>query len=392
MAGPAQPVNWMMAFKFNAASFPGCGVGCSPPSVGAPGIFGGKEVQYSNGCSQQYVYATNLNPALAKGSGCLGATLTDPLGATFAQVYNTPGYFYVIWNDQLAEIPGGTGTAFAPWGHSKGLLAWNQDGAGFVLQVSTPGWPGSGSSANPRQADGNTLGCISHDDIEFSQHFFALALSSADVGAVLTALGNASVWTSPNLRSLLNNGGPPAIQALAASLGNCSASSSCTMATLSSGVRLISKPSRLPVPPWQLVSAKLNSVPLRVACWWTVPDPMNSTTAGGVPGCWAPGLTAPGAVQIATTGNWQGSSLNLKGGGDDDGNHAKIGVSTDPAQTLCIFGDMNQQGTLNPRPGFPNATACDASQNARGGTFYVLDNGPLFKSLTSLLKGDSAPV
>ena len=61
--------------------------------------------------------------------------------------------------------------------------------------------------------------------------------------------------------------------------------------------------------------------------------------------------------------------------------------------TFSIFGDMNQQGVLVPRKtkSAPKGT-CDSSQDGRGGTFYVLDNPKLFESMTSLLKGQTAPV
>ena len=40
------------------------------------------------------------------------------------------------------------------------MLAWDDSGKGFVMQVSTPSWPGSGSEKRPRKNDGNTLGCV----------------------------------------------------------------------------------------------------------------------------------------------------------------------------------------------------------------------------------------
>lgn len=107
-----------------------------------------------------------------------------------------------------------------PWGHSKGMLAWDANGNGLVMQVSTPDWPGAGNSQNPRQTIGNTLGCIAKDDdIEVSQHFFALKLSPDDVVAVLNALANASVVTDPKNPQIVNNGGPAAIQTAVKALG-----------------------------------------------------------------------------------------------------------------------------------------------------------------------------
>ncbi|MBI4664100.1 MAG: hypothetical protein HY735_35335 [Verrucomicrobia bacterium] len=311
MAGKNQPVDWLFAFKFNAASFPGCTDDGVTPSVGTKGIFGGTVQGYPSGHSQQYVFATNKTPRLVQGAGCLGATNSDPLGVTFGQVYNRPGYNYVLWNDQFYNNP--IENMDSPWGHSKGMAAWNNAGEGFVLQVSTPSWPASGSRANPRKNDGNTLGCIKDDDIEVSQHFFVLKLTKDDLAAVLKALANSSVATSLDHAEIVHNGGPADIQALVKLLGKKSGSKDGTIATLSTGVQLISKPSALAVPPWQLVSSKLNSVPLRVASWWATPQ-IYSTTAETTIGCWPAGLGKPGAVEIATTGTWKNKSIGLEGG------------------------------------------------------------------------------
>ena len=401
MAGKNQPVDWMFAFKFNAASFPGCTDDGTAPAVGTPGIFGGTVEEYKNGHSQQYVYATSNNPALVKGEGCLGATYDDPLGATFAQVYNNPGYHYVLWNDQFYGEP--VGNLDSPWGHSKGMVAWNQDGEGFVLQVSTPSWPGSGSKEDPRNT-GNTLGAIGDDDdIEVSQHFFALKLSKDDLVEVLKALANASVATDTSQPTVVRNGGPADVQELVKALGVPASQSKekspappalpgqpvCTTSQLSSGVQLISKPSALHLPPWQLVSAELGGIPLRVASWWATPE-IYSTDAGVEIDGWPPSLRAPGAVAIALNGNWGGTTIGLTGGMGTNFNHAKIGLSTDSSRPLCIFGDMNQQGAL--RANYAHAGQnMESSQNGRGGTFYVLQNQQLFDSLTQLLKGDTAP-
>lgn len=388
MAGKDQPVNWMFAFKFNAKTFPGCTDDGVTPVVGSTGIFGGIVEPYKSGHSQQYVYATSKNPTLTKGVECLGGTLNDPLGATFGQIYNTPGYYYVLWNDQFYNNP--IANMDSPWGHSKGMVAWNEDGEGMVLQVSTPSWPASGSKNHPRQNDGNTLGCIKDDDVEVSQHFFSLKLTKDDLAAVLKALANASVATNLSKPEIVNNGGPADIQALVNALGKESKSKDVVIATLSSGVKLISKPSALAVPPWQMISAKLNGVNLRVASWWATPY-IYSTAKGQIPGCWGPGLGTPGAVEIATTGIWNGTVIGLEGGEGQNFNHSKIGISTDPKNPLSIFGDMNQQGALAPDYAY-SGQVCSSSQNGRGGTFYVVNDPKLFASLTALLKGDTAPV
>lgn len=387
MAGKNQPVDWMFAYKFNGASFPGCTSNGKKPAAGSPGIFGGNVDDYSEGHSQQYVFASSAKPTLVKGTGCLGATLTDPLGATFDRVYNNPNCFYVLWNDQFYNDP--IATEAAPWGHSKGLVAWDDNGDGLVLQVSTPSWPGSGSSQYVR-ASGNTLGCIvGDDDIEAAQHFFALKINKTDLAAILTALGNASIRTDITKPQIVKNGGPSNIQALVKKLGKESKSTQVSVVTLSSGVQLISKPSLMAVPPWQMVSAKLGGLDLRVASWWAKPK-IYSTKAGVKPKCWAADLGTPGAVEIATTGVWDGTTLGLKGDEGDQSNHAKIGISKVPSKPICIFGDMNQQGALSPDYDYPGQK-CSSSQNGRGGLFFVLTNQELFKGLTQMLAGDTAP-
>lgn len=388
MAGPNQPVEWLFAFKFNAGTFPGCTDDGVTPQPGQPGIFGGTVDVYKSGHSQQYVYATSANPSLTKGTECLGGTLNDPLGATFGQVYNTLGYYYVLWNDQFYNNP--IKNMDSPWGHSKGMCAWNDDGEGFVLQVSTPSWPASGSMAFPRQNDGNTLGCINDDDIEVSQHFFAFAVGKADLMTVLQGLSNSSVATNLGQPSIVNNGGPADVQQLVANLGKESKSNTVFRATLSNGIEMISKPSAMAVPPWQLISASLGGLDLRVANWWAAPA-IYSTANGQTPDCWASGLGAPGAVEIALSGNWDGTVIGLQGGEGQNRNHAKIGISKDPSNPLCIFGDMNQQGALAPDYAY-SGQHCSSSQNGRGGNFYVLKQADLFASLTSLLSGDTAAV
>ena len=179
------------------------------------------------------------------------------------------------------------------------------------------------------------------------------------------------------------------IQALVKKLGKKSHSKECTIVKLSNGMKFISKPYHYAVPPWQLVSAKLGGVPLRVASWWANPE-IYSTSQGEHISCWNANLGIPGAVDIATTGKWGKQVLGLKGGMGKNFNHAKLGVSQNAKKPLCIFGDMNQQGALNPNSDYIGQR-CTSSQNGRGGTFYVLEDQSLFESMTSLLSGESAP-
>lgn len=386
------PVEWFFVFKFNSASFPGCQGKDTCP-------FGGDPQTYPLG--QHFAYASNESPALQDGgNACLGATTADPVSATFAQVYQKK-FHYVMWNDQPygdPQIPTCTssGNCSAPWAHSKGMLAWNDQGEGLVMQVTTPNWPISGGAT---RATGNSLGCLrksgtySGDNVELSQDFFALVLSPSDVAKVLTGLVNAGVATDKSAGSMMiSNGGPGNIQQLVSELGTEPSTSAkqLTDATLDSGVELLSKSSGMDLPPWQFVSAKLGGADMRVATFYDT-DPIPSTQAGslGTGACWDASLGTPGAVQNARTGTWQdpatGKAVSFGlGSTPTDGNHAKIGVTTD--KTTAVFGDENQQGALTSTA---VKAGCSAAQNGRGGTFYVVRDATLAGSVWNLLQGQS---
>lgn len=380
-------VDWWFVFKFNAEDFKECWGATRNCITGGNVQIDDHNYNGTNATlyrfGQQYVYASSENATLQKGSGCLGDTLYDPVGATFNQIYNSDNpYYYVIWNDQFYQEPAINGcpnanACFAPWGHSKGMVAWNDAGDGLVMQVSTPSWPASGNKAFPRQGgDGNTLGCVFDDNVYLSQHFFALKINKNDLVNILLALQNASVVTDPANKQIVNNGGPEDVQALVNSLGQLNVNLRATKVTLSTGVQLISKSSGYAVPPWQMVSAKMNGLPLLVASWYGEPNPIPSTEPM-TPGCWAPDLGNPGPVAITTFGHWEIYPFRL----DEYYNHAKFGASTDLSQPYAIFGDLNQQGALYPTANVP----CSASQNGRGGTFYVVNDPTLQTSILSLI-------
>jgi hypothetical protein len=378
LLAPGHAVDWWFVFKLNAGKFPDCG------GAARACPFGGTVEKYRVG--QQYVFASSESPALKQGEGCAGDTANDPIGATFHQVYNG-AFHYLIWNDQFYQDPAIKGcsgnSCGAPWGHSKGMVVWNNDGNGFVMQVTTPSWPAAGSKQHPRAHDGNTLGCIDDNNVLVSQHFFALKLNKQDLIDVLKSLQNASVVTDPNNLQIASNGGPPEVQDLVNSLGVKSTSADVVQSTLSTGVKLISKPSKLNVPPWQMVSAVLGGPSLRTATWWANPKIPTTTKSTRVK-CWDDSLEKPGAVQVATSGHWDDQEIGLTGGPGPNFNHAKIGVSTSGDHNYAIFGDMNQQGSLAP----PN---CKSSQNGRGGLFYVLENKSLSDSISTLIEGKTAP-
>jgi deoxyribonuclease II len=378
-----QPVDWWFAFKFNTKAFPGCDGGTTPQCT----FGGGEPGKYvsANQFSQQYVFASNANRSLAKGGGCIGTTTDDPVGATFDQSYNGD-YHYVVWNDQFylhPKINGCGASCSGPWGHSKGMVVWDDDGNGYALQVTTPSWPGAGSKKFPRASDGNTLGCVQDNNVKVSQHFFALRLTKDDLIKVLKALQNASVVTDVRNEQLVNNGGPSDVQELVKTLGVKSDSEEITKDELSTGVILVSKPSALNVPPWQMLSAVLDGTPLRSATWWASPQIYSSTASTKI-SCWDDSLRKPGAVAIATTGQWEQQMFGLTGGPSTNNNHAKIGVSTSGDHFYAIFGDLNQQGTLS-------GSNCASSQNGRGGLFYIVDDRTLHDAVENLIKGDTAP-
>jgi hypothetical protein len=375
-----RPVTWFFAFKTNAATDPGV---FDPQRKCA---FGGDPKPYPRGFSLDYGVASDAAPALTPAVGPIGAGDQDPVGATFGQAYNG-SLNYVVWNDQFYNSPKAQGCdkeCGKPWAHSKGMLAWDASGAGFVLQVSTPSWPASGSAAFPRSGDGNTLGCVTDNDVMVSQHFFSLKLTKDDVLKVLSGLVNSQVVTDPSDPQIMHNGGPPDIQALVAQLGRPSASTTVMNVELSSHVRLISKPPKVQAPPWQLVSAELGGVPLLVANWWeTDPkaSPIPNTQKGQTFGCLDASFGPSGAITSATQGNWKGRPIGLYGGLGTNFNHAKFGVSTDSANPLVVFGDMNQEGALSP--------PCGVSQNPRGGLFYVVKDPTLAASVTKLISPPS---
>lgn len=368
------PVDWVFVYKFNSASFPGC-----PDQAAVSCPFGGEPQAYRQG--QQYAFASSENPTLALGKNCLGDTEYDPVGATFGQIYNGD-FHYVVWNDQFygdPAIKGCTNSCSSPWGHSKGLLAWDDTGAGVVMQVSTPSWPASGSAKNPRRTDGNTLGCVEDNDVLVAQHFFAVKLTREDVLAVASALANASVVTDVDNSQIVSNGGPSEIADVVAGLGKRSKADSPIRFKLSTGIVLISKPSSLAVPPWQLVSVQLGGSPLRVATWYANPQ-IPDTDGSDLPGCWANGLGQPGAVVSAKEGHFGSTKFSLIGGPGSDRNHAKLGVSVGRGAPLTIFGDLNQDGALS-----GTAQQCKSSQNGRGGLFFVLENADLHQSISELI-------
>jgi hypothetical protein len=381
LAGPAplldanHPVQWLFVYKFNASTF-------DTHDQPTQCIFGGTPAGKPAG--QAYAVSSSSSPKLVGGNGIIGTSLSDPVGATFNEIYNS-NLNFIVWNDQFYGDPHlKCGKCEKRWGHSKGILAWDDTGNGLILQVTTPDWPGAGSAAVPRPREGNTLGCehATHN-VQYGQDFFALKLTQSDTAAVLDALVNASVVTDPDVPQLARWNRTGMFADKLSKLGQKVSSVDYQDVTLSSGVRLISKASDLRVPPWQLISARLG-VPLRTSTW-RANSPIPTTTDKTPIACWRSNLGKPRAVEIATTGKWKEGDLVKILKMSASGSHGKLGVSLDDSQRFTIFGDMNQQGDITGKK-------CDSAQNGRGGLFFVLTEPQLYQSMRDLLEGQTAPL
>lgn len=60
-------------------------------------------------------------------------------------------------------------------------------------------------------------------------------------------------------------------------------------------------------------------------------------------------------------------------------------ATTSGDKHYVIFGDLNQQGAINP----PH---CERSQDGRDGMFFVVENNDPFNTVTGLLEGESEMV
>ena len=356
------------------------------------------------GWNLDYYLATSQNPSLQFQKGCLGSS-QGPLEKLFSKIYNGNNY-YVIWNDQFKGDPDTSplntpenmahtneetacpngGDCLAPWGHSKGVITWDKDGNGRMLQVTTPNWPRSGSKNYP-STQANSLGCDSHNNVTASQHFFSFKINKDDLIKILKCMINACVVTLPNNKQVVNNGGPKEVQNLVKKLGVLSPGKILHF-TLSNNFQIISKPWNINTPPWQLVSSVLGGKDLKTATWWADPT-IPSTKSGQTPGCWNNSLKPPGEVINMATGKLDQKIIGLTAPKfSPTDNHAKFGCSI--GEDLTIFGDMNQQGALSLNAVY-KGQLCNSSQNGRGGMFLIVPNQKLHDSIDKLLSGCETP-
>ena len=381
---------------------------------------------YKNQWSLQYLIATDKEPKLKKGVGCLGMTNEDPLGSTFNQIYNN-NCNYLIYNDQFYSDPisGPDIVAFGTgYAHAKGMLAWDNNGDGIWLQVTTPNWPKCGSKKFATSWDGNTLGCGLDNNIEASQHFFCICINKIDVINILNGYIQTFIITDnskPQLVYLLKNC-PREIKKLVDQLQIPEFiktwDSSCPknypkgsrkppqinkkylnmnlqgVGNIFKDIKVVFKPSKLRVPPWQYMSTMLNSVDIYSATWWQ-PPAIPSTPRNIKPDCpdWQSffGDKLPGEVSIVKTGKWENIKFSLTASEISNKNHAKFGVGK--IDDICIFSDINQQGAVRCGSGIytckntappESPTCCATGQNYRGGAWIILPNKILANSLREL--------
>ena len=273
------------------------------------------------------------------------------------------------------------------------MLAWNETARASSCRCRRRRGPAPAASVSRKS--GNTLGCVkTNNNLVASQHFFALKLNKEDL--LEGAAGDAKRerrHRSDN-RQIAQNGGPPEIRDAAEELGKKPHEKlrhkkpddlKIIQTQLTADVMLISKPSNAERAALadgvgaarRRLRAHRHMVGLAADLLDQEVD-QDRLLGGHV----EVRQKSPGDVIIAKNGTFGGRPLGLIGGQ----NHAKVGVVTSGRTSFSIFGDLNQQGTINPVKG-----KCDASQNGRGGMFFVVKNDELFKTLSDMLEGEDEP-
>nr|CCA19597.1 conserved hypothetical protein [Albugo laibachii Nc14] len=169
-------------------------------------------------------------------------------------------------------------------------------------------------------------------------------------------------------------------------------------------VQLIVKSPKAEIPPWAIVAQVLEE-DLSVATWWDesvgIPTicasdqysmtPFEFCLNDRVHGVFlnANG-TAAHNIENLVEAKWTTDSTkndtvhwHLVGGRQEDGNHAKWGVTTSrfgvvAPDSKVIFADLNMEG-------YPCSTTCHGSQAGRGGSFFILSQPVLHQSLVNLV-------
>ena len=296
------------SFKFNSSkSFAGCepaskNPGQKNPTMTATGnaSFGGV-VQTKPAFGQQFAFASSEDGALRQGSGCAGATLTDPIGATFDQVYNG-SFHYLIWNDQFYHDPVGLGLQGRQLRRALGPLEGTArlERCGRRLRHAGLDAGVAALGQQPvRHAQGEQGQYARLQQLEQqSARQPALLCAQADQQRCLVEVLDGAEECERGDRSrpslqIVQNGGPPDVRKLVddSENGRTQGRASIIKTELSSGVIMISKPSGLACAALAdgFVIADSEPTPAehaqRTATWWTkpwIPTTTNSTAIR----CW----------------------------------------------------------------------------------------------------------
>ena len=395
------PVDWWLALKLPTSAFPqgGCceNAACPSSSKTSAGL-----------C---YLYADANNPQFTFRT-CLGQPgQSDPLSNTLNQVWLLNGIQFQLWNDQWGDgqmhDPNNKSQGCnAPGAHSKGALAYDTDGNGWYLNLSTPYFPDM--SALPPD---NSLGCQIDNNLLLAQHFFCFSLDQQNFEALAAAM------TVPNFCALCVPSDSCQSVDVATTLGqdislafaHDSGDGSTDNVTVTLQTRggmpitAVLKGDTSNTSPWSLVATALGT-DLTVVNYWLSEPTLPTLCAGDVwdGSCIGSGNTINGSSLYFNDYNVENvlqltaSPSNVTGlpGGNEiswsateSENHMKWGIST-PRTTsitnpyLCVFGSMNQEGSAG-----RNAcgSSCSSGENGRGGDFFAFSNQALWTSLRNLI-------
>ena len=297
----------------------------------------------------------------------------------------------------------------SPWGHSKGAFAFEEGSLGFFLQGTTPNWP------DPSQGDTFApLGCQLDNNVYLSQSFLGVTLASDDFTTIAPVLEKARLCSSGSLSCRNGSSGhmvdfnctSEATRGEDWSILNTAFAATSTMDMPSEGLnitapggstlRLFSHSAAYENPPWLLVANDLG-VDLGVASWWDFNYGQATLCSGDD--------YSNATENYCLINNELGLALNTQGGaaqsvenaiaasfmvggadrawalwGEFSGiaSHAKFGVAGDQTSHWVVSGDQNSQG-------FDCSSACNGSQQGRGGLFFAVQDEALHESLYDLL-------
>ena len=384
------PVDWWIAIKLPADllnnSCP------SPICTGStyPDSYSGLACLYADANTPAFVYKT-----------CLGQG-NDALSNTLNQIWDGSSGsspYFQIWNDQFnvgMHSPDKSQGCEAPGAHSKGALAYDDDGNGWYLSATTPAFPDI--STTPPE---NALGCQSDNNLKLAQQFFCFSLGSSDFQKLASTMNVCRFCARCDPASScqnLDSSDLGTTLATAFDYDNNKGSSDCLYANISTfgvdgatplAITAVMKGNQALVSPWSLVATVLQT-DLSVVSFWLASPLLPTICAGDIwsDNCLRASINGSTlalndySVENIMKLTASGVSFNATEGQ----NHMKWGVGTPhdgSSSSWVIFGSMNQQGSAGDN-------ACDSgcapgAQNGRGGDFFAFANATLWKSLTQMV-------